>query len=538
LDNQLDVVRRYHVRTKHHFHAYARGPGYLNWDTQPDPFRRYVGARVLPLDREPPGELPFYESAFLRGGVAPEPLNRASVSRLFFDSLALSAWKEAGGTRWALRVNPSSGNLHPTEGYLIAGPVPGLSEEPAVYHYAPGEHALELRASLPEVAWRRLASGFPDGTCFVGSTSILWREAWKYGERAYRYCQHDVGHAIAAVAVAAAGLGWEARLLEEPGTAQLAALFGIDQDGVAEREHADCLLALYPAQQDRVPGTAGTAFLPGPEILKWHGTPNRLSSSHVDWGLEPVAEAARKPPTVAPESWGSPFPRLEVEPSPVSLRRIIRQRRSAVAMDGRTGITREAFYQVLRKLLPGPDQVPFTTLPWKPRVHLVFFVHRVGDLLPGLYVLARDPDQVEPLRAALSSEFDWATPEGCPAGMPFFRLVMGDARRVAAQVSCGQDIAADGCFAVAMLAEFEPALQEYGAWFYPRLFWECGVIGQMLYLEAESLGVRGTGIGCYFDDPVHELLGLRDTRYQDLYHFTVGGPVDDPRLSTLPAYPD
>lgn len=207
-------------------------------------------------------------------------------------------------------------------------------------------------------------------------------------------------------------------------------------------------------------------------------------------------------------------------------------------MDGRTGITREAFYQVLRKLLPGPDQVPFTTLPWKPRVHLVFFVHRVGDLLPGLYVLARDPDQVEPLRAALSSEFDWATPEGCPAGMPFFRLVMGDARRVAAQVSCGQDIAADGCFAVAMLAEFEPALQKYGAWFYPRLFWECGVIGQMLYLEAESLGVRGTGIGCYFDDPVHELLGLRDTRYQDLYHFTVGGAVDDPRLTTLPAYPD
>jgi hypothetical protein len=71
---------------------------------------------------------------------------------------------------------------------------------------------------------------------------------------------------------------------------------------------------------------------------------------------------------------------------------------------------------------------------------------------------------------------------------------------------------------------------------YRRLFWECGLIGQVLYLEAEAAGVRGTGIGCYFDDPVHKLLGFSDTRYQSLYHFTIGGPLDDARLQTLPPY--
>ena len=30
--------------------------------------------------------------------------------------------------------------------------------------------------------------------------------------------------------------------------------------------------------------------------------------------------------------------------------------------------------------------------------------------------------------------------------------------------------------------------------------------------------------------------GLRDDRFQSLYHFTVGGPIEDPRLTTLPAY--
>ena len=71
---------------------------------------------------------------------------------------------------------------------------------------------------------------------------------------------------------------------------------------------------------------------------------------------------------------------------------------------------------------------------------------------------------------------------------------------------------------------------------YRRLFWETGVIGQVLYLEAEAARVRATGIGCYFDDPVHELLGLKDRRFQSLYHFTVGGAVDDPRLTSRPPY--
>jgi hypothetical protein len=87
-----------------------------------------------------------------------------------------------------------------------------------------------------------------------------------------------------------------------------------------------------------------------------------------------------------------------------------------------------------------------------------------------------------------------------------------------------------------MLAEYTQPLQLYGPWFYPRLYWEAGMIGQLLYLEAEAAGIRSTGIGCFFDDAMHELLGLEDRDFQDIYHFTVGGPVEDRRLTTLPAY--
>ena len=85
-----------------------------------------------------------------------------------------------------------------------------------------------------------------------------------------------------------------------------------------------------------------------------------------------------------------------------------------------------------------------------------------------------------------------------------------------------------------MIARFEIALKQ--PWRYRHLFWECGMLGHALYLEAEAAGVRATGIGCFFDDEMHALLGAKDHVWQSLYHFTVGGAVDDPRLSAFPPY--
>ena len=52
--------------------------------------------------------------------------------------------------RWALRVNPSSGNLHPTEGWALIGGIAELGGAPGLFHYAPAEHGLERRADCPE----------------------------------------------------------------------------------------------------------------------------------------------------------------------------------------------------------------------------------------------------------------------------------------------------------------------------------------------------------------------------------------------------
>src|SRR5262249_35488500 len=87
-----------------------------------------------------------------------------------------------------------------------------------------------------------------------------------------------------------------------------------------------------------------------------------------------------------------------------------------------------------------------------------------------------------------------------------------------------------------MLADFDASLEAFGPSFYRHLYWESGLIGQVLYLEAEAAGARGTGIGCFYDDPVHDVLGLSGHAFQSLYHFTMGMPVEDTRLPTEPGY--
>jgi hypothetical protein len=63
-----------------------------------------------------------------------------------------------------------------------------------------------------------------------------------------------------------------------------------------------------------------------------------------------------------------------------------------------------------------------------------------------------------------------------------------------------QDGASHGCFSLGIIARFKAVLPDKGECMYPCLFWETGVLGQVLYLEAHAVGISATWIGCYFND--------------------------------------
>jgi SagB-type dehydrogenase family enzyme len=538
LNSTIERTLAYHQRTKHHLHQYARSPGYLDWATQPDPFRTYAGATRIELDLVGNRVTPSYGDLFCPGAIPLQTIGVETIGVLFELSLGLSAWKQYQGTRWALRCNPSSGNLHPTEGYLIVPEVPGLTG--GVYHYVSRDHCLERRCLLSRGANDRLTAALPPHGFLIGLSSIHWREAWKYGERAFRYCQHDAGHAIAAVRFAAAALGWSARLLDASSDADVAALLGLDRDAdfadvaAADREHPDVLLL--------VSNTTHSSF-PAPLALRaaldgvWEGRANPLSPQHVDWPIiDEVAQATWKPET-------EPLRTIEpvalpplISSSQVAAATLIRQRRSCLALDRKTSISAETFYHMLDSLLPRLDVPPWDTLPWEPRLHLGIFIHRVRGLTPGLYLLERNAAVHERIRPALREVFQWKRPPDCPEQLRLWCLAEADLQDVSRVASCHQEIASDGALSLGMLAEFGDTIRHRGPCWYRRLFWESGMLGQVLYLEAEAAGIRSTGIGCYFDDVFHDLLGIHTDAFQSLYHFTIGGPIDDSRLTTLAPY--
>ena len=523
----------YHERTKHHFHRFARSAGYMDWDNQPDPFRTYEGSRTIPLPLNEP-DPPFQYSALYR----PDPLppvtfSLKSVGKLYELSLGLSAWKAISGQRWALRMNPSSGNLHPTEGHLIALGVNDLPD--GLYHYNPLQHAFEERAVISREMSARLMAILPTPALLVTLTSIFWRESWKYGERAFRYCQHDVGHALAALSLSARLLGWRLIKLDAPDE-DIAKAFGFDRVDWPdhEAEEPDLIAAIVPSTAASIPPAFPAEAADILKIVTLTGRPNRLSRRHREWAVIPqVARSCRQPHnSTATAQVNDSLPVCQPPPEVPLASAIIRQRRSAQAFDPRRELDRKSFFGLLDRTIPRAGNPPFESMTDPTRISLVLFVHRIQGVPPGLYMFIRHPAHLEALQAMTYKRFVWepAHPE-----LPLYLLEQGDYRAEAIDLSCRQEIGGFSTFSLGMLARFTPEVSDT-PWVYRHLFWEAGMVGQVLYLESEAWGVRGTGIGCYFDDPVHDRLGMQGRGWQSLYHFTIGFPIEDTRLQTLPPY--
>jgi SagB-type dehydrogenase family enzyme len=523
MNNQIVTVLNYHNRTKHRLERYAKGPESIDWEDQPDQFRHFSGCEIVTLPK-PGRDLEVLFSALdSPETLAAQPLTVANIGLLMELAFGLSAWKQFGPSRWALRCNPSSGNLHPTEAYLISAGHETLKA--GVYHYVSHDHTLEQRC--------RFSDNVPETSLLIGLSSVHWREAWKYGERAFRYCQHDLGHAIGALRYAAATLGWSIELLAETSDDDIAQVLGLNRLAdfkALEAESPDLLCRIKVGLDHKAFDV--DELITATQTGVWSGKADSLRAYHLyKWPvIDEVAIAASKPSTKEP-AWQALQSSPLASAATQTATSIIRQRRSAQQFDGKMAPMSQAdFYRILSAVLP--TSPAFQVWRWSAKIHLFIFVHRVEGVTSGVYALPRHYDALEKLKAGSLETFKW---ERIAKELPLYHLYSGDCRQFAKALSCHQPIASDSAFSLGMVAEFSETIND-AAWLYRRLFWETGLIGQVLYLEAEVAGYRGTGIGCFFDDSVHELFGFKDTQFQSLYHFTIGKPLEDKRIETLPAY--
>jgi len=439
----------------------------------PDPFRHYEGTPLIDLPADP--KQPEIAALDVLGGQcgSNESLDWIHfLSRLLFYSASISAAKQTvSGQRYALRVNPSSGNLHPTE-FHIAGPN-------GLYHYRVSSHMLERRASGDY------------GTLRFLLTSIAWREAWKYQSRAYRYCLHDIGHAWQSLALAARAIGCEA-----------AAVGSFDDDDLARR---------YGLADDEWPMLAvelrGAPAFPAAASGEWFGgIPNKVSSEVIRYplieGMHAATKLLRPVVTTTADDNGTAIARKRYNEG-LAYGEIARRRRSALDFRGGTESISHNQLLTLLDLATRPLQADFATELY---VQLYLYVHRVRDLNPGVYKYCPDSARLEPMKS-------------------------GDQRVVAAGLSLGQDLAGNSCVTFSMIGDLERAAESHGDRGYRYVHFQAGAIGQRIYLAAESLGFQSTGIGAFFDDAVNEYLGIAsESGRQVVYHFACGYAIEDQRI--------
>ena len=182
-------------------------------------YRSYPDAPRVPLERPVPDPLaPFHGLTRRRRSYRDftgAPLTREQLDALLHTACGVTGLVEGEGRSVYLRAHPAGGALYAVEVYPVVFAVEGLA--PAVYHYRPVEHALEvvrpgidrapfLDAALPEE--RPMITGVAVMFCLAGHFPRFER---KYGEGSYRMLAAEAGHISQNIILAATALGLDTR---------------------------------------------------------------------------------------------------------------------------------------------------------------------------------------------------------------------------------------------------------------------------------------------------------------------------------------
>src|SRR2546425_3012407 len=168
------ALRDYHEQTKYSASSLAQSAHRLDWSNKPLPYKIYSSLESIPLPDDL-ARLCRYSNGVLRWRLGPS------------------------GERYGFRAAPCTGALYHVEIYLATAE---RSDLPAgLYHYGAHDHRLRpLRRGDVRGALVHASGGFPAlaaAPLRVVVTSTVWRNAWKYRERAYRHVYWDGGVALA-----------------------------------------------------------------------------------------------------------------------------------------------------------------------------------------------------------------------------------------------------------------------------------------------------------------------------------------------------
>jgi SagB-type dehydrogenase family enzyme len=486
-NQNVEVARGYHERTKHSEERLRASPHHLDWENQPVPFKLYRDLETIPLPRQlEPGTVSALRAISALVGRETEPTEQVpglqALARVLYYSAGVTKVKRSSGGDVYFRAASNTGALYHVDLYLACR---DLSDLPAgIYHFGPHDFALrclrvgDYRGALIEAAGVEPLAQAP---VVVASASTYWRNAWKYRERAYRHAFWDGGTLHANLLAVAAAQGLAPKIVAGFADRDVEHVLGLDP----AREGALALVSLGRTAEPPPPA-------PDAPVLNLETEP--LSSREIEYpaireihsasSLEHGEEVARWGGVVLPRP--EPDPRSELFPlRPLAeadwptepLESVILRRASTRRFDVSRTLT---FEELSTALAVATTSIPadFTHDPESSLLDLYVIAHAVEGLPPGAYYLRRAERALELLEE-------------------------GEFRAIAGRLGLFQELPAAAGANVYCLADLEPVLARFGNRGYRAAQLEGGIVGGRLYLAAYAMRFGATGL-TFLDDEVTE----------------------------------
>ncbi|HEX2036924.1 MAG TPA: SagB/ThcOx family dehydrogenase [Chloroflexota bacterium] len=518
-DGEAQVARWYHEGTKHPFGALYNRTYRMDPGQRPLLYKVYTGleARPLPLDPSPRGVPALTAVATDPPGVPDTAAgdegqlpDLATLSRLLYFSGGITKQLRSSRGTIPFRAAACTGALYHIELYLVAGDLPGL--QAGVYHFDPRETALrrlragDYRQILVEASGEEPA--VRQAPAILVMTDVVWRNAYKYRERAYRHAFWDSGTILANLLATATAHGLPANVVAGFVDRTVAQLLELDP----ARELALVLVPLGVSHRSVPPAPASAALhletlpvrayddlfpairtvheassLPSPEaVAAWRGAGAALPAS--GGPHEPGAGAAGAVP-LQPLA-GAELPAVDVETVIV--------RRGSTRRFARRAISFQQLSTILERCLRAAP-ADFATHPGAALYEVYLIVNAVDGLEPGTYAWRRENGALQ-------------------------RLQAGEHREAAGHLALDQDLAADAAVNVYFLADLQPVLERLGERGYRAAQLDAAIAAGRMYLAAYGLGFGATGL-TFYDDEVTAFFGPPATGKSVLFLMACGRPA-------------
>jgi SagB-type dehydrogenase family enzyme len=487
------------IKTASQYHSYTSykrgrmGGHYLDWQNQPDVFKKYQGVTPIPLADEILSLKKDLWSVLKETDIDPACRNMDinHLSLILRLTCTLTARARHGTEDFFFRSAASAGALYPTEIYMATRGVKGL--EDGLYHFAIHGHGLtpvrhhDISVHIPGLVMPP-AEKLPVITFFF--TVIFFRSAWKYRDRAYRYHLLDTGHVIENLALSLNAMKIPFYLSYDFDDTGINRLLAVDDSkevclAVAhipglDNVHDSHIKDIQPLPDDILQASIVSMKETNyPAIQEIHRAGYMSETKH-DLALD-IPET----PALIPESWNN-LADLQLNTHYAQYPECLFKRRS-----GRNFVNRAIGKNTLLSLLDSLclDKKNMTQHTIGSQLLTVgFLAGNIESLNPGLYIL----DTVK-------KRF----------GMIFPASLMADMARACLEQEWLRNAGVHFLF----ISDLKIIDQTYGPRGYRYAMMTAGRMGQRIYVAASSMNLSCCGIGAFYDDEVEGLIGLdRDSR--------------------------